>query len=110
MVRGTQGFSSSSKLIDEKKVSLIASTHGGVEALATGSADSSANTRLIMNLNAEIKFLTARDTYDVLLHSLHFVFAPIVAKAASQRWLSAEERYGAKCWAGCIYFVRALVA
>ena len=40
--RGTQGFSSSSKLIDEKKVFLIALTHGGVEALATGSANSSA--------------------------------------------------------------------
>lgn len=87
--RGTQGFSSSSKLIDEKKPSLIASIHGGVEALATGSADSSASTRLIMNLNTEIKFLTARDAYDVLFHSLHFVFTPIAVKSASQRWLGA---------------------
>ena len=90
--RGTQGFSSSSKLIDEKKESLIASRHGGVEALAkaTGSADSSASTSdiqlVIMNLNTEIKFLTARDAYDVLLQ---FIFTPTVVKSVSQRWLSA---------------------
>jgi hypothetical protein len=87
--RGTQGFSSSSKLIDEKKVFLIASTHGGVEALATGSANSSASTsdiQLIMNLNTEIKFLTTRDAYDVLLH---FIFTPIAPKSALQRWLGA---------------------
>ena len=69
---------------------MIASTHGGVEALATGSADSSASTSdiqlVIMNLNTEIKFLTARDAYDVLLH---FIFTPIAAKSASQRRLSA---------------------
>ena len=89
--RGTQGFSSSSKLMDEKKESLIASTHGGVGALATGSDDSSASTsdiQLVMNLNTEIEFLTrhARDAYDVLLH---FIFTPIAAKSASQRWLGA---------------------
>ena len=91
--RGTQGFSSSSKLMDEKKESLIALTHGGVGALATGFDDSSASTSdvpgpLIMNLNTEIELLTrcARDAYDVLLH---FVFTPIVAKSVSQRWLGA---------------------
>lgn len=59
--RGTQGFSSSSKLMDEKKESLIASIHGGVGALATGPDDSSASTsdiQLIINLNTEIEFLT----------------------------------------------------
>jgi hypothetical protein len=101
-------------LIDEKKVSLIASTHGGVEALATGSVDSSASTndiQLIMNLNLsrEIEFLTrcARDAYDVLLH---FVFTPIAAKSASQRWLGGWQRYWTECWTGDIVvnFIRAL--
>jgi len=75
--------------MDEKKASLIASTHGGVEALATGSDNSSASTsniQLIMNLNTEIEFLTARDAYNVLFH---FIFTSIVAKSALQRWLGA---------------------
>jgi hypothetical protein len=75
--------------MDEKKESLIASTHGGVVALATGSDGSSASRsdiQLILNLNTKIEFLTrhARDAYDVLLD---FIFTPITAISGSQRWL-----------------------
>jgi hypothetical protein len=70
--------------MDEKKASLMASTHGGVEALAIGSDDSSANTgdiQLIYEFKYKIEFLTrhTRDAYDVFLH---FIFTPIAAKSA----------------------------
>jgi hypothetical protein len=74
--------------MDEKKESLIALMHGGVEALATGltSSASASDIQLIINLNTEIEFFTrhARDAYDVLLN---FIFTPITVISGTQRQL-----------------------
>jgi len=67
------------------------------------------DTRLIINLNTKIEFLTrhARDAYDVLLY---FIFTPITAVSGSQRSLGARWGYWTVFWTGgVIDLVRALV-